>query len=110
MNKVLNMKKIKKFTNDMIYIGRPTVDTIKHFGNPFSHLSYSKASVIVATREESISAFKQWIDGTNYKEVEPERRLWILNNLDKLKNKDLVCWCSPLPCHGDVYLELIKNL
>lgn len=30
-------------------------------------------------------------------------------NLEELRGKTLVCWCSPLPCHGDVLLELLGN-
>jgi hypothetical protein len=29
------------------------------------------------------------------------------NWLDQLVNKDLVCFCAPLACHGDVLLEMI---
>jgi hypothetical protein len=28
----------------------------------------------------------------------------------KDKQTKLGCWCSPKPCHGDVLIELIKNL
>jgi len=30
----------------------------------------------------------------------------LLAALPELRGKDLVCWCSPLPCHADVLLEL----
>jgi Domain of unknown function (DUF4326) len=26
--------------------------------------------------------------------------------LPELRGKTLVCWCAPLPCHGDVLVEL----
>jgi len=26
-----------------------------------------------------------------------------------LKGKKLGCWCSPLPCHGDVIVEYLEN-
>lgn len=29
--------------------------------------------------------------------------------LKPLRGKDLACWCAPLPCHGDVLLELLKE-
>jgi hypothetical protein len=29
--------------------------------------------------------------------------------LKPLKGKSLVCWCKPLPCHGDVLLELANR-
>ena len=33
----------------------------------------------------------------------------LLNNLQELDGKILVCWCKPLPCHGDVLIKLIEN-
>jgi hypothetical protein len=33
----------------------------------------------------------------------------LLNRLDELKGKTLGCWCRPLPCHGDVLVELIEK-
>lgn len=30
----------------------------------------------------------------------------LLRSLDELRERDLVCWCHPLPCHGDLLLCL----
>lgn len=32
-----------------------------------------------------------------------------INRLLELKNKNLGCWCTPLPCHGDVLLSLLDR-
>jgi hypothetical protein len=32
-----------------------------------------------------------------------------LTALPELRGRDLVCWCAPLPCHGDVLLELASK-
>jgi hypothetical protein len=29
--------------------------------------------------------------------------------LHELAGRDLVCWCAPLPCHGDVLLRLANK-
>jgi hypothetical protein len=29
--------------------------------------------------------------------------------LHDLRGLDLVCWCAPLPCHGDVLLRLANE-
>jgi hypothetical protein len=29
--------------------------------------------------------------------------------LHELRGKDLVCWCAPKPCHGDVLLRLANG-
>ncbi|MEH6952860.1 DUF4326 domain-containing protein (plasmid) [Nitrobacter sp. NHB1] len=38
-------------------------------------------------------------------------RAWIvakpalMNALDELRGRDLICWCAPLACHGDVLVD-----
>ena len=72
-----------------IYIGRPS-----KWGNPFS---IGKDG----TREEVISKYKQWI--------------WTQTHLiaaiknGELHDKILGCWCAPLPCHGDILLEIDRH-
>lgn len=34
---------------------------------------------------------------------------WGKLDIAELKGKDLVCWCSPLPCHGDLLLALANK-
>ena len=89
----------------MIYIGRSSYGL--HFGNPFSHNPNSIAEIKVTTREEAVDCFDDWINGRKFQEVEPERREWILNNLNMLTGKDLVCWCAPLRCHGEILMKLL---
>ena len=71
---------------DAIYIGRPS-----KWGNPYQ-------VGVSGTREEVIEMYREDIEHA------------IVSNphyLDELKGKDLVCWCAPKPCHGDVLLELV---
>jgi len=72
---------------DAVYIGRPS-----KWGNPF---------VIGkdGNREEVIAKFEEWILG------QPQ----LLAQLNELKGKDLVCWCAPEACHGDVLARLANN-
>lgn len=100
-----------------IYIGRPSFGgTLPktffppefgtytlHFGNPF---------VIRrdGNRETVINKFEKWIRGEAYPKLYPKRRKWILQNLYRLKNKRLGCFCSPKACHGDIYIKLITEL
>jgi len=41
--------------------------------------------------------------------LESNEKDGLLQDLGELKGKDLVCWCSPLPCHGDILLELANK-
>jgi hypothetical protein len=95
MNKVVHCKK-EPYD---VYIGRPS-----KWGNPFTHKKDGKtlAKYIVKNREEAILAYKEWItkgEGS-----------YLLTYLHELKGKVLGCWCKPLSCHGDILVELIKDL
>lgn len=70
-----------------VYIGRPS-----KWGNPFT---IGKDG----TRAEVIQKYREWIL------TQPE----LLSQLGELKGKVLGCWCSPLPCHGDVLVELVEQ-
>lgn len=87
MPKVLNQK-TDNIPEDAVYIGRPSI-----FGNPF----------------------KEGIDGTRKEVIEKYKRYLAINTdlrnkaIHELRGKDLVCWCSPKPCHGDVLLEIANT-
>lgn len=82
-----------------VYIGRRRSGM--HYGNPFV-ISGSMG------RREVVRAYAEWLCGVRYGEVEPERRAWILDNIEGLRGKTCGCYCKPLACHGDVlkwYME-----
>jgi len=29
--------------------------------------------------------------------------------VEKLRGKKIACWCTPLECHGDVYVEYFEG-
>jgi hypothetical protein len=94
-----------------VYVGRRFLShKDKHFGNPFSHIKNSMVAPErrVATREEAILCFEAWILGEAFEEIEPDRRLWILQNVKSLKGKVLGCHCKPLACHAEI-LERLAN-
>lgn len=67
------------------YIGRPSP-----FGNPF---------VIGrdGSRDEVIAKYRAYIEARpQLKELARKQ----------LRGLNLVCWCAPLACHGDVLLEI----
>jgi hypothetical protein len=109
MPEVINIYKDKEkaASPKALYIGRPSGNEQFHFGNPASHLPNSKAKIKVNNVNESVRANKEWLEGTAHQNVEPERRKWILNNLDKVRNADyVVCFCKPGPCHGDTLVAM----
>lgn len=77
------------------YIGRPSI-----LGNPFASLS----------REEAIEAYDAYL-----REKIAEKDTVIVGELERLyqiANNEplrLICWCSPLPCHGDIIKNVINE-
>lgn len=50
-------------------------------------------------RRSVIDKYRAWI------KHQPE----LLAALGELRGKVLGCWCKPLPCHGDVLVDLVKT-
>lgn len=95
MPKVLN-KHTDQYRLGDIYIGRGS-----KWGNPFTHLKHLGGSLIlVDSRDEAIECYKNWFLS------QPEL---IAAAKKELKNKNLLCFCKPLPCHGDFLLELANS-
>ncbi|PDV98997.1 DUF4326 domain-containing protein [Candidatus Chloroploca asiatica] len=81
------------------YIGRPSP-----LGNPF---------VIGrdGTRAEVIARYRTWLQ--THVAAGPGNRVY--DELQRLRARAhqhplrLVCWCAPLPCHGDVIAEVLRD-
>jgi hypothetical protein len=87
VTKVVN-KKYHKPTKDDVYIGRGS-----SWGNPY-RIGQD------GTRDEVIEAYKIWF----------RTQAHLKNRLVELRDKNLVCFCKPWPCHGDFLCEQIKLL
>jgi Domain of unknown function (DUF4326) len=53
----------------------------------------------MAERLEGIEKFRRYLLGNEK----------LMGELHELKGKDLLCWCAPKPCHGDVLLEFANK-
>ena len=67
-----------------VYIGRPSI-----WGNPFVIGKDGDRATV-------ITKYENWVLRNNT----------LMSRIHELKGKDLVCWCAPLPCHGDVLIRL----
>lgn len=83
MPKVVNLRPEKLDPETTVYIGRPS-----KWGNPF-------IVGIHGSRRDCISKFANSMTPEFIDQVKTE-----------LKGKNLACWCSPLPCHGDILLRI----
>ena len=86
MPRVLN-RKTDKIPEDSVYIGRPS-----KWGNPY----YLKRG---RDRDHAVNLYRKWLL-TNEE---------LMADLEELRGKDLVCWCAPERCHGDVLLEMANK-
>ncbi len=86
--RVYNKRRPREVPKDAVYVGRPS-----RWGNPY-RVSKTK------TRDRSIREFQTYAELKDF--YEPD---W----LEPLRGKDLVCWCSPLPCHADVLLRMANE-
>lgn len=92
-----------------VYIGRGSV-----LGNPYTHLhdlKLTKAKFTVATREDAIRRYEEYI-----REEIRKRNKDIIDELNRIldlvKEKRtvfLICFCKPKSCHGDILKELLKE-
>ena len=67
-----------------IYIGRGS-----QWGNPFRIGRDGDRATVIAK-------YKRWLADEHH----------LLRALDELRGHDLVCFCAPHPCHGDLLLRL----
>ena len=83
MPKVLN-KRNDPITKGAIYVGRPS-----KWGNPFKIGRDGN-------REQVIAKYREWL-------LDNEA---LMDDLHELEGHDLYCFCSPLPCHAEILIEL----
>lgn len=87
MPAVLN-RRVHGIPAGAVYIGRPS-----RWGNPF----------VVGrdgSRADVIHKYRSWLLD------QPEL---VARARRELMGKDLVCWCAPLACHGDVLLWIANS-
>lgn len=96
-------KKTHKPTAKDVYIGRPTV-----LGNPYTskELDKTKAEYQCATPEESVLKYGHWLKA----QVDLGNRQIMDALLAIPRDANLVCWCHPNPCHGDMVVKALKML
>ncbi len=92
--RVLNEK------TDPVAYGAALVTRETKWGNPWSHLTRTRAKFRVATREEAVATYERWIRANPSLMAEARR---------ELRGRDLICGCAPLPCHADVLLRIANE-
>ena len=88
-----------------VYIGRKGVVFIDKQRYPKTHSPFYNPFKVNkdGTRKEVIAKYKIYIT----EKLKNDEHL--VQELMKLKDKNLGCWCFPEPCHGNVLLELLQT-
>ncbi len=73
---------------EAVFIGRPSA-----YGIPFSVKQYG--------RERCIKLYERWVRS---------QPMLMQQIRSELKGKDLVCYCSPKHCHGEVLLKIANEV
>ena len=80
-----------------------TQSVFEKWGNPFKITPER-------TQTDAVIAFRIWlfVDGCHANMT--KKKQWILENLPRLKGKNLSCFCKEgTPCHVDVLLEIANR-
>jgi len=78
-----------------IYIGRQS-----KWGNPFSHMDNTTAEFKTKSRDDAVDRYETWLLG------QPDLVAAVKS---ELVGRDLLCFCSPKRCHGDVLLRVANE-
>lgn len=76
------------------------IDRNTIWGNPYSHKENTAAKYKVKTRKEAIEKYREYLLNNDE----------LMKKLPELKGKVLGCHCKPLPCHGDILVELLEPI
>lgn len=100
---VLNGKKDGFVGENKIYIGR------KGYGLNGSVLANKFVIGKDGNREEVVEKYRRWLwIEFNKKGKVYEELIRIANLVKKGENVELVCWCKPLSCHGDIVKKCVE--
>jgi hypothetical protein len=105
--KVVN-KKDHASTDKDFYIGRGSV-----FGNPFTSqdLDNTKAIYQATSKEDSIKKYEAYLrTRINLKEISIIDGFNEMLEALKMNDINLVCYCAPKDCHGDIIKRILKGM
>lgn len=107
MIKVVNKYKHKP-TSDDLYIGRGSI-----LGNPFTSIKHkqTKAQYICESRGESVERYENYLrEKITTKDTDICTKLNnIFIRVKRGEKVNLVCFCKPKICHGDIIKKIIEE-
>lgn len=108
MTKVINIYRAPYgWENDSlyVYIGRSGRGFDGFFGNPIKIGEICPVCNKIHTKNgDTLKCFEYYV-------VDRFRNDVVYNyGVKSLKDKILVCFCKPKPCHGDIYIKLLDGI
>lgn len=107
MIQVVNKYKTEPSNHD-VYIGRGSP-----LGNPYTSMKgrETKAQFVCDSREESVAKYKDYIiSKIRERDSKICGEIKRIHNMSKSNEVNLVCFCKPKPCHGDIILSILNTL
>ena len=98
---VVNLTGTRRKSNQVgpneVYIGRQARNGWRKskWSNPFR----LPRNASTEQRAEVIAMYRRWLLGQS----------GLMAALPELRGKDLLCWCAPEACHGDVLIKLANS-
>ena len=102
---------------------RPTYNTLQDWmANP-QHEYIGRCGIVFINKERFPKKSSQWANPFTVKKEGIDKclelyEIWVRNKikeegieeLKKLKNKVLGCWCKPDKCHGDILIKILNEI
>jgi len=106
MIKVVNKHSHSPTPQD-VYIGRGSA-----LGNPYTSIKgrETKAKFVCESREESVNNYYCWLrEKIDSKDAAVCAELNRIYKLAQKGHVNLICFCAPKLCHGDVIKEIVES-
>ena len=102
---------------------RPTYDTLSDWMKNHHNEYIGRSGVVFINNERFPKITSQWANQFTVKKEGRDKCLelyeaWVrekikkegTEELKKLKNKVLGCWCKPEKCHGDILIKILNEI
>ena len=102
---------------------RPTYTTLYHWIKNPQHEYIGRSGAVFINNERFPKKSSQWANPFKVKKEGRDKCLelyekWVRDKitkegteeLKKLKNKVLGCWCKPDKCHGDILIKILNEI
>lgn len=87
----------KRYTNQGEYIGRPAP-----LGNPFPIGPGASRDDVLKKYDEWLNVMLQDPDSSQSRHIG-----YLMAKARREGHLTLLCWCAPLPCHGDIIRDVL---